>query len=78
MTTCLVTARDIKFFIEWLVLLRHDVAGRTKATYIIVWARRFVGPISCPPSPPPPGSVVDLTCHDDHQKVKGFLLRRGS
>ena len=27
-------------------------------------------------APPPPGSVVVTTCQDDHQKVKGFLLRR--
>ena len=29
-------------------------------------------------APPPPGSVIVLVCHDDHQKVKGFLLRCGS
>ena len=38
-----------------------------------VWARRFVGPISCPP---PPGFVVVITYHNDHQKMKGFLLKR--
>ena len=30
------------------------------------------------PSAAPPGSVVVLACHDDHQKVKGFLLRHDS
>ena len=39
----------------------------------VVWARKFVGPISYPSS-----SVVIAACHDDHQKVKGFLLRCGS
>ena len=35
--------------------------------------------LSTAPAPPPPqGSVVVLTCHDNHQKVKGFLLRRDS
>ena len=29
-------------------------------------------------APPPPGSVVVLACHDDHQKVKGFLLKHDS
>ena len=33
----------------------------------------FVGPISCPP-----GSVVIVVCHDDHQKMKGFLSKHGS
>ena len=27
------------------------------------------------PSAAPPSSVVVLACHDDHQKVKGFLLK---
>ena len=35
--------------------------------------REFVGPINCPL-----GSVVVVACHDDHQKVKGFLPRHGS
>ena len=26
----------------------------------------------------PPGFVVILTCHDGHQKMKGFLLRHDS
>ena len=26
-------------------------------------------------APPPPGSVAILMCHDDRQKVKGFLLK---
>ena len=30
------------------------------------------------PSAAPPVSVVVLACYDDHQKVKGFLLRRDS
>ena len=34
---------------------------------------KFVSPISCPL-----GSVVVMICHDDHQKVKGFLIRHGS
>ena len=38
----------------------------------IVWARRFIGSVA------PPSFVVVLTCHDNHQKVKGFLLRRDS
>ena len=33
----------------------------------------FVGPISCPL-----GSVVIGACHDDHQKMNGFLPRHGS
>ena len=28
--------------------------------------------------PPPPGSLVVLTCHDDHRKMKGFLLKHDS
>ena len=36
----------------------------------VVWARKFVGPISYPSS-----SVVIAACHDDHQKAKGFLPR---
>ena len=31
-----------------------------------------------PSTAPPPGSVIVLVCHDDHQKVKGFLLKCGS
>ena len=30
------------------------------------------------PSAAPPGSVVIITCHDDHQKVKGCLPRHES
>ena len=30
------------------------------------------------PSTAPPGSVVVIVCHNDHQKVKGFLPRHGS
>ena len=30
------------------------------------------------PSTAPPGSVVVFTCHNDHQKVKGFLLKHDS
>ena len=33
----------------------------------------FVSPISCPP-----GFVVVVMCHDDPQKMKGFLIRYGS
>jgi len=33
----------------------------------------FVGPISCAL-----GFVVIGACHDDHQKMKGFLPRHGS
>ena len=33
----------------------------------------FVSPINCPP-----GSVVIVMCHDDHQKMKGFLIGYGS
>ena len=35
----------------------------------------FVNPISCPP---PLSFVVVMVCHDDHQKMKGFLTRLGS
>ena len=35
--------------------------------------REFVGPINYPL-----GSVVVMACHDDHQKMKGFLPRHGS
>ena len=37
------------------------------------WKGEFVSPISCPP-----GSMVVVACHDDHQKVKGFLVKHGS
>ena len=30
---------------------------------------------SIPSTAPPPGSVAILMCHDDRQKVKGFLLK---
>ena len=30
----------------------------------------FVSPIRCPP-----GSVVVVTCYDDHQKMKDFLVK---
>ena len=33
----------------------------------------FVSPINCPL-----GFVVVLMCHDDHQKMKGFLIGHGS
>ena len=33
----------------------------------------FISPIGCPP-----GSVVVMVCHNDHQKMKGFLTRHGS
>ena len=33
----------------------------------------FVNPINGSP-----GSVVVLMCHDDHQKMKGFLIGHGS
>ena len=35
--------------------------------------RKFVSPINCPP-----GSVVVVVRHDDHQKMKGFLPKHGS
>ena len=35
--------------------------------------REFISPISCPP-----GSVVVVACHDNHQKMEGFLPRHGS
>ena len=35
--------------------------------------REFISPINCPP-----GSVVVMVCHDDHQKMKSFLPRHGS
>ena len=35
--------------------------------------REFVGPITYPP-----GFVVIVTCHNNHQKMKGFLHRHGS
>ena len=34
---------------------------------------KFVNPISCPS-----GSMVVMTCHGDHQKMKGFLTGHGS
>ena len=33
----------------------------------------FVSPINCPS-----GFVVIMMCHDDHQKMNGFLTRLGS
>ena len=30
------------------------------------------------PSVAPLGSVVVVACHDDHQRIKGFLARHGS
>ena len=33
----------------------------------------FVSPINCPP-----GSMVIVICHDDHQKMKGFVIQHGS
>ena len=33
----------------------------------------FISPISYPL-----GSAVVVMCHDDHQKMKGFLIRHGS
>ena len=40
--------------------------------------RSFRQESSSVPSTAPPSSMVVIACHDDHQKVKGFLSRHGS
>ena len=34
------------------------------------------GSLGLSAAPPPPGFVVVITYHNDHQKMKGFLLKR--
>ena len=57
------------------VLLCSSVSCQDGQVYLMRSSKEdeFVSPISCPP-----GSMVVVMCHDDHQKMKGFLIGHGS
>ena len=58
-----------------MVLLCLSVSCQGGRVYLMRSSKEgeFVNPISCPP-----GSMVVVMCHDDYQKMKGFLIRHGS
>ena len=58
-----------------IALLCSSVSHRGGQVHLMRLSREieFDSPISCPP-----GSEVVEMCHDDHQKVKGFLTGHGS
>ena len=57
------------------VLLCSSVSCQDGQVYLMRSSKEgeFISPISCPP-----GSMVVVMCHDDHQKMKGFLIGHGS
>ena len=64
---------------HWMLLLMvflcSSVSCQDGQVYLMRSSKEgeFFSPISCPS-----GSIVVVMCHDDHQKMKGFLIGHGS
>ena len=58
-----------------MVILCSSVSCQGGRVYLMSSSKEgeFISPISHPL-----GSVVVVMCHDDHQKMKGFLIGHGS
>ena len=58
-----------------MVFLCSSVSCQDGQVYLMRSSKEgeFFSPISCPS-----GSIVVVMCHDDHQKMKGFLIGYGS